>query len=555
MCYDNICISESMILLDFRNVVVLLSLAVNLILLSIIYRYGRKTPGGNAYAIAVASIAGWILPMVFYRSDFLNQTVLWVRVLYIMASFTSTTFFYFTLVFPEGNKIPWWVHLFIAIENLAIVGLCIHPDWFIRGVEWVVNDEKIILWGPLYIVYAMHVSLFFLAGFVVLWLKINKQQTKETKKQIKMILLGYFIGANLAMVTNLTLPWLGYFKLNWAGQVCSTALAVFSTYAIFKYRLLNIRLILTESFVLVLNLVLFGQFLLSGSVGVFIANGLILAAVMIISYGLIKSSYNEILRREELAELAHNLERANLRLQELDRQKTEFLSIAAHQLRTPLSILKGFIELIKDGAYGKPTKGITDSLNNMNESNEHLIKLVDDFLDISRIEQGRTKYVFESTDLNAIISEAVRELAPKATDKKMKIDYRKHRGPLLVVLDKEKVYNVVYNFVDNAIKYSDIGAIVVDVKLEDSGVAVRVSDTGVGFGREDEANFFQKFYRGKNVIGTNVTGTGLGLYVCRRFIEAHGGKVWAHSPGLGKGSEFGFWIPLSNVAKKVLVEQ
>jgi len=540
-----------MILLDFRNVVVLLALAINLILLSIIYRYGRKTPGGSAYAAAIASIICWILPMVLYRSEFLGQTLLWVRVLYIMAAFTSTTFFYFTLVFPEGKRVSNFIQALIILENFAVVLLCLHPDLFIRGVVLVPNDEKIILWGPLYMVYAAHISLFFLAGFVVLFFKLRKAKTLEIKKQVKMILLGYFVGANLAMVTNLTLPWFGYFKLNWAGQVCSTALAVFSTYAIFKYKLLNIKLIVIEAFVLVLNLVLFTQFLLSGSLNAFFTNGLLLLSVVAVSYWLIRSSYIEVRRREEITTLAHNLEIANIRLQELDKQKTEFLSIASHQLRTPLSILKGFIELIQDGAYGKCTKDMDKIFNNMNESNEHLIKLVDDFLDISRIEQGRTKFTFEKNDISMIITEVVRELVPKADDKKIKIEYKKSGDKWNAIIDKEKIYNVIYNFTDNAIKYSDDGTVRLDIEDEDDGIAVRVRDNGMGFGKKDEANFFQKFYRGDNVKASSVNGTGLGLYVCRKFIEAHGGHVWGHSNGLDRGSEFGFWIPMKPKAPTV----
>ncbi len=83
---------------------------------------------------------------------------------------------------------------------------------------------------------------------------------------------------------------------------------------------------------------------------------------------------------------------------------------------------------------------------------------------------------------------------------------------------------------------------------EGGGVAVRVADEGIGFEKQDEVSFYQKFYRGDNVKATAVTGTGLGLYVCRKFIQAHNGRVWAHSDGLGKGSEFGFWIPLKHVA-------
>jgi signal transduction histidine kinase len=205
--------------------------------------------------------------------------------------------------------------------------------------------------------------------------------------------------------------------------------------------------------------------------------------------------------------------------------------------------MKGYIELIKDGGYGKVTKETVKILNNMDESNEHLIKLVDEFLDISRIEQGRTKYNFAQFDFNKMIDSVVTELRKRAQDKGL--DVKWSNGAIKKVIgDEEKIRHVVFNFIDNAIKYSEQGVIKVALSSDANGIKLTVNDKGFGFEKIDEVNFYQKFYRGENVKNTNVTGTGLGLYVCRKFIEAHGGNVWAHSAGLGRGSEFGFWLPI-----------
>lgn len=236
---------------------------------------------------------------------------------------------------------------------------------------------------------------------------------------------------------------------------------------------------------------------------------------------------------------------ANARLKELDEQKTDFLSIASHQLRTPLTIFKGFLELLEEGGYGKPDPEMLPIFANMDIANERLIKMIDNFLDISRIEQGRTKYDFKMEDLAVIITEAVEELKPRAAEKQMTVVWQPDiKLKAKVNLDHEKIRHVVFNFIDNAIKYSDHGAIVVRLEKEDGGLSVRVIDEGLGFEKLDESRFFQKFFRGENVKGVNVTGTGIGLFVCRKFIEEHKGRVWAKSAGIGKGSEFGFWIPV-----------
>ena len=274
------------------------------------------------------------------------------------------------------------------------------------------------------------------------------------------------------------------------------------------------------------------------------AVSLIINAVLL--WLLFRGIHSQVKRREEITKLADSLKEANIGLQELDKQKTEFLSIASHQLRTPLSILKGYIELIRDGAYGKVESKTMKALDDMNINNEHLVKLVDEFLDITRIEQGRAKYEFTTIDICGLIDRAMENFEVKAKQKKMEIRWACARSIKKVDCDSEKIHHVIFNFIDNALKYSDKGVIEVMFEEENGGVAVRVIDQGIGFEKQDEVNFYQKFYRGDNVKNTAVIGTGLGLYVCRKFIEAHNGRVWAHSDGLGKGSEFGFWIPLKH---------
>jgi signal transduction histidine kinase len=293
-------------------------------------------------------------------------------------------------------------------------------------------------------------------------------------------------------------------------------------------------------------------------VDVFLSNNFIelifriigLLVVVVFGYMMIQSVHKEIQRREELLQLTHSLERANLRLQELDRQKTEFLSIASHQLRTPLSIAKGYLELLTEGAYGKVTPETKEILKQMDKSNDHLVKLADEFLNVTRIEQGKTKFSFADKDIVELIDRVVNELKIQAKAKKLSIIWRPTKEKKMVNMDDEKIRHVIFNFIDNAIKYSNKGKIQVSWTSEKNGVAVRVKDNGFGFCKEDEVNFFQKFYRGKNVEGINVTGVGLGLFICNKFIEAHEGHVWAHSQGLGKGSEFGFWIPNKRQIKK-----
>lgn len=286
---------------------------------------------------------------------------------------------------------------------------------------------------------------------------------------------------------------------------------------------------------------------------IFYLAGIIFTAIIVLIYFLFaRSARREAACSEKAKKLAELLDDANIRLRELDKQKTEFLSIVSHQLRTPLSILKGYIELIKDGAYGKVELKTREALDDMDKNNEHLVKLVDEFLNISCIEQGCAKYEFKTVDICNLVDNTMNTLKVKAKQKKMEIKWMCPRRVIKVECDQEKIHHVIFNFIDNALKYSDKGVVSVMFAGEGDGVAVRVTDQGLGFEKQDEDNFYQKFYRGDNVKAAPVGGTGMGLYVCRKFIEAHHGRVWAHSDGLGQGSEFGFWIPLKHTVSSTV---
>jgi signal transduction histidine kinase len=239
-----------------------------------------------------------------------------------------------------------------------------------------------------------------------------------------------------------------------------------------------------------------------------------------------------------------DLQAANDKLLELDELKTEFISIASHQLRTPLSIIKGYVSLMQEGAYGKMPKKSEQILQNIDESNERLVKLVDDFLDVSRLEQGRTQYSFAPVDMVALVDSIVTELRNKAEKKHMEIEL--HVGtkmPKSIIADEERLRHSIFNYVDNAVKYSpEKTTIMIELSVTDERMHCAVKDQGVGMDEDDIRNLFQKFYRSPKVL-REFQGTGLGLYVVKEFIEAHGGQVYAKSDGIGAGSTFGFWIP------------
>jgi signal transduction histidine kinase len=304
---------------------------------------------------------------------------------------------------------------------------------------------------------------------------------------------------------------------------------------------LGAKVIRTEILVGIGLFFLTAQLFTSVSVGQMVGRLLFLLLAAVLSLMLIRSVIVEVERREELQKMDKELRAFNQRLQELDKQKTEFLSIASHQLRTPLSIIKGYISMALEGDYGQISSAALQALHNVYNSNEHLVHLVDDFLDVTRMETGRIEFNFQPTDLGKLVTEVAGELKIGAEIKKLKFITEIAKAPPIKI-DSERIRHVIFNFIDNAIKYTEKGVITVKLAKEKNppAVVLTVTDTGLGLDESDRKNLFQKFYRGQNVKATNVNGTGLGLFVCRKFIEVHQGEIWAVSPGLGQGSTFGF---------------
>jgi len=228
----------------------------------------------------------------------------------------------------------------------------------------------------------------------------------------------------------------------------------------------------------------------------------------------------------------------------VDQMKTEFVSVAAHQLRTPLSAIKWTLRMILDGDVGELSDEQKDFLNKSYESNERMINLVNDLLNVSRIDEGRFIYKPEALQIEDILKEVSSNEETSLKEKKLKLvlDLPKQLLPA-VFIDKEKMGIVVQNLIENSIKYTPSGG-KITVSAEDlrDDVLVKVKDTGVGIPKDQQDRIFTKFFRGENVIRLETEGSGLGLYTVKNIIESHKGKIWFQSD-TGEGTTFFFTLP------------
>ena len=251
---------------------------------------------------------------------------------------------------------------------------------------------------------------------------------------------------------------------------------------------------------------------------------------------------------KELKETNRQLAKANVRLKELDELKSEFISIASHQLRTPLSVIKGYISMIVNENYGEVKEEQKKILRDIiYVSVERLNQLVDSLLDLARMEKKGLSLDEKKTDLVNIAERVVKEQKINAIQKGLGLTFEKQGKEDIpkIKVDSQKIRDAIMNLIDNAIKYTEKGFITVKILLNsDNEIQIDVQDTGRGLSQENIDNLFAKFTRVDSSHKLNTEGTGLGLYIVKRIIEAHGGKVWVTSEGRGKGAVFSFSLPI-----------
>lgn len=235
-----------------------------------------------------------------------------------------------------------------------------------------------------------------------------------------------------------------------------------------------------------------------------------------------------------LANNARLFEYATLyrKLQEVDQMKDEFISMASHELRTPVTGIRGYVSMMIDGSLGTVPDKARDSLKIVQSAADRLATLVEDLLNVSRIEQGRMKIEAKPTELGAIIKDVVSELKIQADEKKLALEFKPHAATLpLVSLDIDRTKQVLINLIGNAIKYSLKGGVEIMTEEKENGktLEIRIKDTGIGMSAKDRERLFQKFYRVQNDKTKNVAGTGLGLWITKQIVELMHGQIMVDS--------------------------
>ncbi len=412
------------------------------------------------------------------------------------------------------------------------------------------NCDREAVEGPLWY------YLYFLEVCITLWMVVfglrtsmNKSLSTSKRTQVGLLTIGltfFFLAFSWGnIVGSLSADWsVAQYGLFGMPVFLGAIIYLIVRFQTFRIRVLGVTALVGTLWILLFS-ILFLQTIDSARPVIVIT----LVFFGLLGFFLVRSVQKEIQTAERLKILTVDLESANAQLEgantklkELDQMKSEFLSIASHQLRAPITAVRGYAANINEGEYGKVPKNLKEPLETVQEAARLMANSIEDYLNISRIEQGRMKYEKSDFDFADLAKKVVHELAPIAEKKKLKLSANIPED-VMITADVGKVKQVLTNLIDNAIKYTTAGSVSVMVEKKENVARLTITDTGVGIAPEEIGMLFEKFKRARGANKVNTTGTGLGLYVAKQLAEGNGGKIWVESDGTGKGSRFIVELP------------
>ncbi len=523
-------------MLDYSWFTVLVGSLGNLIIGLATYFRASKSATSKWFATFTVLLALYLVFNQFsVSSQTVSDTLFWIRSVMVVSPFIVFSFFVLVNVFPNDQMtISKKVFVPSLVCTLAVSILGFTPLIF-QSVE--INPIIQPNPGKLIFAYVLYNLVFVLWSFIILAKKWKKSSGIE-RNQLKFLVLGAIIMFSLILVSNVFLVVVfGVSNFVSLVPVYTLIFVGMASYAIVQLGLFDVKIIATEATTLILWLVLFAKLFITQDVREISIDAFVLIVVTIFSFILVRSVTREVKQREELQELTE-------KLQALDKQKDEFISMAAHELRAPMTAIRGYVSMLLDGDAGELPDTARDYLTDANTVTERLVRLVNNMLNVGRIEEGRMVFKEEVVKVSEVVNHVYISFKFEAQRKNLDFGVNIQEGVKdTVYVDVDKLNEVIGNLVSNSIKYTERGRIDINIKQSNSEwIRVEIVDTGTGISQEEQKKLFQKFYRVESSVGKTI-GTGLGLYICRLLIDKFGGKIGLDSTP-GKGSNFWFELPV-----------
>lgn len=497
---------------------------------------------------AMAALGIFTIIAGFFNA-FAVGNILWYNLLLISSLFIPPCIFILFATFPSAKEVlsrdvrrfAWFP---VTILLLAVI---FFPRQFGSEVAEVAG-LPIQIPGSFYPIILAYYVVYFALGFWFL-LRTFRKSFDRFRAEIGAGITGVIIATIGMFITNVVAPWFGFSQLSnfyWLGPLFVVIGVASMAYMIFEGRNVHIRLLPVIMMAFTLIVALLGQMVIAPTPSFSVFSGIILAGTLLLIVFLIRDVLVEEADRKRLERLLAQINKANQALRSADETKTEFLSIASHHLRTPLTLIKWTLTEFLEGTYGALTDEQRRLFHDLVKRNEQLVRFVHSLLDVTRIEAGRIELHLDRITMASFLEEIVLKLSPLANDYHVLISKDIPKNLPELVGDPEALSRVLENVIENAVVYNKRnGTVSLRAKYSDGNIVIIVTDTGIGISKEEMTRVGEKFFRSRAAKKQVAEGTGLGVFTAREILKMHQGSIRYESEE-GNGTTVTIRLPLQS---------
>lgn len=523
-----------------------------LILGLLILTRAKKEAGNIFFALVSILISLVIIANYFSLANKGSEdtTLFWIRAVMFLVPYLIVAMFYFCSSYLNPGYKTSLKKILLLVTPTVVLSLINLTSLVYKSVEISSNGNIIPVTGPAIALNGLHIMpLFILSIWNMAKNSKRKDLSNKEKFMIRFSLYLLLFSFGLQIVTSFVVVTVfHYTTLVPLGNFLSFIFIILMTVSIFYFQAFNLNLIGAFFFAAILIVLMFAEIFTATGIQTIIYKIIVFVLVSIVGLEFINSVKKEIKQKEDLQVLSKKLDEANRHLEDLDEQKDNFISMASHELNTPIAAIEGYLSMIIDEKMaGDVNPKVKAYLENIYFSSKRLAALVRDLLNVSRIESGRVHLINEEASIEDVIEKSIAEVKIKADEVGHKLTFEKPKTPLPKTwFDVSRITEVMINIIGNAIKYTDPpGKIAVSAHADDGKLVVAIQDNGRGIPKGKEEAIFEKFVQ-VEVLKDQVKGTGLGMFITKNLIELHKGKLWFKSSTdkADHGTTFYFSLPI-----------
>lgn len=505
---------------------------------------------GITFGLFCFSVTLWLVFTFFvFISKTDQQAIFWDRNVYSGVVFIPLFMYQFGIYFlgmQNKERLILWLGYFVSFLFLIIS----RTDYFVNDLykyDWGVHTKAQIFHSLFLIYFFLIIGLYFYNLY-----QGYKVASGERKIQLKYLFTA-FIVLNSGGIAYLPAYGINLYPI--FAYFAEIIGAIILFFVIFKHQLFNLKVFLSEVLIVLMAIVLLTIPFFVETLFLKMLTSLVFVVYCALGCYVAVSVEKESKRREEAEFVAarerilrKNAEDLAEDLKHLDNAKTQFLLSTQHHLRSPLSVIQGYLSMINEGSYGKISIKAKNKIKVSLDATQKLIQLVNDLLDVAHFQMNKGEVVKDPNDAVKLIADIVANFEKIAADKNIYLHFIAPIAPIAPInINARGIGEAIYNIIDNAVKYTQEGGVTVSVAIAGEKLRVTVSDTGIGMDKKDLQDIFNRtFERGEKAKSVNVNGKGIGLYLAAQTVISNGGTIRAESEGCGKGTEFIIELPMDS---------